>query len=364
MRVRTTPRPVTNQQVQAALAEIVFDRFLPQGAIGAKRVVGSLDMNYYSFTFGLEIETVTGLTGAFVKIPRTDLRTSDAQILSLNDADRKMAAAEAGSLRMLGEQWKGEDLGVRWVTLLGELPEFNALITKRVFAPDALGALRAADGLRRVLGRGQIAAARDALTRLGTTLGRFHRQTAEPASFTPESLLTKIMDYASEIAKNSQGIRPALIETWLRQANTRTHLGRVATTLKGIDVRNMLLNENGEVTLLDPGPSKRTHAEADLARFAMTLRILHWGKPSFTIFHSPDPRLEAGFMAGYASAAGDPGEVALRVHLVKEILKHWHTALSSLRLREWPKPVAKAVQAVYINAFYERQLSGELARPL
>lgn len=354
---------MTNAEVQTALVEKVIQNWLSP-VCGANLVVGRLRTNYYSFTFSVEIQTSEGSKGAFVKIPKSDLRVGSGQIMPLSDADRQMAGQEARSLRHLGEVWRGDDLRVRWVQLLGEIPEFNALVTAKVAMGEAFEMMRTADLRRRAGATAGIVGIRDAMRRLGTGLGRFHQRDAATTPFVPAASCAKLLHCAAEVGRVSQSEWLSHVGDWLHRLGDAELPSAVTTTLKGIDVRNVLLSEAGDVTLLDPGRMKRTFREADLARFLVTYRILHWGRPWFALGWKPDPESELAFLAGYASAGEAPSGRVLRVYLVKELLKHWHTAHASLATKAWPAPVKRIVRSGYIDAFYERQLADELRSPL
>jgi hypothetical protein len=132
------------------------------------------------------------------------------------------------------------------------------------------------------------------------------------------------------------------------------------TTLKGIDIRNVLMGERDKLFLLDPGRMKRTCREADLARFIMTYRILYWGSGWFFLRLRPDLQGEEQFLQAYYSNSAPPSPKLLGIYLIKEQLKHWHTATESLRLRRWAKPLKGLIQSTYINPYYSRQLAVEL----
>ena len=140
--------------------------------------------------------------------------------------------------------------------------------------------------------------------------------------------------------------------------------GYEASTLKGIDLRNLLIDGSDGVFLLDPGRMKRTFREADLARFLLTYRILYWGHWLFALGCEPDPAAEGEFLESYYASSEPASGRLLEFYLVKEALKHWHTAHASLRLKTWPAPVKRLVAAAYIDRFYERQLAVGLERLL
>jgi aminoglycoside phosphotransferase (APT) family kinase protein len=202
---------------------------------------------------------------------------------------------------------------------------------------------------------------RDAMRRLGTALGRFHHAHAEPAELDVTAAGARIERYAREIPHTARNMDR--LHRWLASAGP-VIAGRSTLTLKGIDLRNMLMDDEGAVVLLDPGRMKRTFAEADLSRFLLTYRITHWGSPWFPAVGAPDARAEAEFLAGYAAGGGRPDPRIHRLYLVKEILKHWHTALDVLSRKALGAAASALVRAVYINRFYTRQLDAELRRPL
>jgi hypothetical protein len=355
---------VTNAEVQQTIVDRLMPTLLPRPRRGTVPVVGALQPNYYSFTFSVDVEADNGPVGVFVKIPKRDLRLSGPNILPVTDADRQLASEETRSLRHLVAAWRGEDLRARWIRLVGELPEFNAIVTTRVVASEALDVIRASELRRRIGALAGVNEMRDMMRRLGTAFGRFHEYDATPGPFVVASFSAKLQRYVMEIGRTRPSAFLSSIAGWMGSFGAAPERGLVATTIKGIDIRNMLLSERGDITLLDPGRMKRTFREADVARFLLTYRILHWGQPWFALGWRPDPGSERAFLQGYASAGAAAGDRLLRLYVVKEILKHWHTAHASLEAKAWRAPVSRLVRSAYIDRFYERLLAEELRNPL
>jgi hypothetical protein len=350
----TTDVPLTNADAVAAMIR-QLNAVLP--SCPGPFVPGAIQTNYYSITF--PVDTGDG-DGVFVKIPKGDLRGSNAMILPIGGQDRDMARHESQSLRALAQRWPGEAGRVRWVSLLGELPEFNALITNRVRGDEAFVWVQHADLWRRVGRTTAARSVRDAMFRLGQALGGFHQSEVSRADWNVAREAQKLVRYAASIGTGTSRRSLDVIPAWLEGIARHVRDGMVTTTLKGIDLRNVLIEPSGNVTLLDPGRMKATFREADLARFVLTYRIAHWGRWWFPIVGRPDPQAEADFLRGYATAGGPPLDGLYRVFLVKEILKHWHTALETLETRTWPPVVKRWVRSVYIDAFYQQQLAAEL----
>lgn len=321
-------------------------------------IVGVLSINHFSFTFPVEVLTASGRQEVFVKIPKADLRSCAPTIFPISTEDRRLAQEEESSLRMLAEHWRADDLDVRWVTLRDVFPEYNAIITDRVTGEEAFQVFRHMD-IRRRLGLAEDGRRlRRAMERVGAALGRFHQQRVSRKRFRFAEMMPKIEYYCHEIAAATNNPLPKRTLTVLRRLSNWECDALEAPTLKGIDIRNMLIDKQDRLFFLDPGKTKITFREADLARFLMTYRILYWGSLQLLMFRRPDPEAEKAFLCAYYS--GDGVSPLLRFYLIKEQLKHWHTALDSLQRLPWPGIVKKWVARVYVDPIYSRQLASEL----
>ena len=348
--------------VHQALAEIVADTYLRGSGAGERIEVGALSANYFSLTFPVDAVSDAGRHGVFVKIPKADVRLSGHQIFPITASDRQMADDEVGSLRTLATEWPLDELGVSFVTIRGFHADHNAIVTDRVYAAEALDVLRRLDLQRRT---GRAAGGRrlvDILGRFGAALGRFHQRGAADAPFDALRAVPKLLRYCGELARMTRSALPHRAAAALSARDWPAMLGREASTLKGIDLRNLLIDEADRVFLLDPGRMKRSFREADLARFLLTYRILYWGHWLFAAGCEPDGAGEARFLASYYANSAPASKGMLEFYLVKEVLKHWHTAHASLGLKTWRPLVKRAVGAAYIDRFYERQLSAALER--
>lgn len=321
--------------------------------------IGPLSTNFFSFTFSVKASTSGGARSVFVKIPKMDLRGRVPSILPITAGDRLMAEEEESSLRLLMQQWHGDDLEVRWVNLSGIISEYNAIVTERIFADEALSVFRRLD-LRRRFGFSQDAQRlRRLMARLGAALGRFHQTNAMPAVFRLSDAVPKLEFYCRELAASSGSAWPERILGKLKSMNDIELPGIEVPTLKGIDIRNVLIDARDSLYFLDPGRTKLTFREADLARFVMTYRILYWGRLLLLLARVPDPKAEVVFLEAYYSNSQAASSQLLSLFLLKEQLKHWHTALDSLQRLPWPPVVERLVAKIYVNPFYERQVASQ-----
>jgi hypothetical protein len=343
-----------NHRVVERIVADVQREILDGRGVSARKV-GGLVTNNFSFTFSLSFETESEPYDFFVKIPKKDLRGVAPTIFPLSDADRRLGSEEAASLRLLGDAWHGDDLDVRWIRLVGTLPPYNAMVTERIFAPEAVGIYRRWDLRRRLGFRRDARRLRDAMSRFGTALGRFHRTQSTPLTFEPSPAIAKLESYAGELQAMTGSALPVRVVSTLASVHGGEIEGIGAPTLKGIDIRNFLTDGQERIYLLDPGRTKMTFREADLARFILTYRILHWGSRILPVAGAPDPRAERAFLDSYY-AGEQPTPGLLEFFVVKEQLKHWHTALDSLERRRWSISLKRQIARFYVNPFYKRQL--------
>lgn len=351
-----------NQAAQSRLARRVVEELTGQPFDMSDVAIGPLAVNYFSFVFPIEVTTGQRLQKVFVKVPKENLRRYSNTILPVSAADRRMAESELDSLRTLGEQWRTDDLAVSWVHLRAGIPDYNAIVTDAVEGNEALSVFRSLDLRRRFGRRKDRDRLRTAMTRLGAALGRFHSINSKAAAFRVDQAIPKLERYCQEIdASVRNPVLKQIIQT-LRKIGRKEIAAVEVLTLKGIDIRNVLMGEQDRLFLLDPGRLKYGCREADLARFIVTYRILYWGSTLFLLGLSPDVKAEQAFFEAYYSNAGPATPQLLSFFLIKEQIKHWHTALDSLRLRTWPTPVKRVVAAIYVNRYYTNQVTKELER--
>jgi len=337
--------------LQSTLANLVLSRFA-SSASGTPRI-GALQRNYFSFIFAVE-DAARG--HYIVKIPKTDLRIRPEEgVLPLTAHDRAMGRAEYESLQVVARTWNAEDLRVNWVKPIAYIDEYNAVVTEHVAADEVYLPFRLL-ALRQLVGdRSAGLNLNTFMSRMGCALARFHAAHGRPISVSGAALAARLRNYVERLAASGASLpSAALIETALSQIARISSPSIETATLKGIDIRNVLVARDGHFWLVDPGKTKRAPREADLARFLLTWRILFWGTPWFSFGIVPHSQTEAAFLRAYdANRPRDP--VPLRIFLLKETLKHWLTAYDSVALKPWPTVKSVLVKRMYIDRFYRRQ---------
>ena len=155
------------------------------------------------------------------------------------------------------------------------------------------------------------------MARLGSALGRFHQRSAQKALFRASDAIPKLQHYLRELRPITRSHLPDRVAHVVSDLASYETEGLQVTTLKGIDIRNVLLDERNSAFLLDPGRMKIAFREADLARFLMTYRILFWGNPLFAIGFRPDAAAEDAFLEGYYANSEPASKWLLSFFLLK-----------------------------------------------
>jgi hypothetical protein len=297
--------------------------------------------------------------GVFIKIPKLEI--SKRQVGLVTTMDRQFAAAGYDSLVRLSQAWKGADLGVSFIKPLAFLASYNAIVTQRAYGRDFFKPFRRQDLKRRFKGQAGTDQVQSGLNRLGQALSRYHQVFREAGLFEVEATGQKIRGYLARLRELRVDrrllSRVGEAVDGLQGRKAPTYL---ADTIKGLDLRNILIDPQGRLFLLDPGKLKRDYQEADLARFLVTCRILYWGSPWFFLRLTPHRVYEQSFLHGYYGAA-QPTWV-LSLFIIKELLKHWLMAHGALGLQRWPQALKAMVKRTYIDSFYRQECRGELGK--
>lgn len=344
------------------LSNLVIAKLGAQDLHPGEIVVSPLQTNYFSFVFSIKFSKQGFTKKVFVKVPKEDMRGRDKKILPITDGDRLMARSEADSLKQLEMQWNVDELGVSWVRLISEVPEYNALVTQAAEGFEAFEVFRKWDINRRLGKTKDRDNLRTSMSKLGAALGRFHNYNAGRTTFYADREVPKLLRYCKEISDSPFSPPFDDFSGQISRTSGKAIDAIEVQTLKGIDIRNILINEKNDIFILDPGRTKLTCREADLARFLMTYRILYWGSKLFALGFRPDKKAEEGFLEAYYKNSSPPSGRLLNYFFVKEQLKHWHTAIDSLNKLRLPFYVRKLIAKTYVTPFYKKQLRNELKK--
>lgn len=324
---------------------------------------GPIEVNCFSICFPATLTGPAGMEQVYVKIPKVIFYDKEKETLGpLSDEDVRLAEDEYESLLYLSKHWDGADISVTFVKPLGYIREFNAIITERIRAKHFFRQYRDSDLSGRLLGRARTDPVSGAMSRLGEALARFHKESSGRVLGHADHILEKMHGYLLEL--RGYGVDSAYLDDMAGRLNGwkgLTFTSRRAVNLKGLDVRQVFVDEDSRLYLLDPGKLKDGYREVDLARFVVTCRILYWGSAAILFRITPSTCYEESFLKTYTQINGI-SEAALRILIVKEFLKHWRMAHASLARRRWSRTQKAFLKRVYLDPFYKQQLSVEVSK--
>jgi hypothetical protein len=352
-------RALTNTELQGEICAVVAREVLGLSRQNGLEI-GPWQILDFSSTFSIDWGVGASRQGVFVKVPKVEI--CKRQVGLVTPADRRFAAEEYDSLSRLSRAWNGADLGVSFVKPLAFLSDYNAIVTQRAYAREFFTLFRRADLGCRGQGPGADHEVIGCLNRLGQALARYHRNCGEEGLFEVEITGAKIQGYLARLQElRVDRALLAQISGALEGLQGRVAPTRLTDTIKGLDVRNILIDPENRLFLLDPGKLKRDYREADLARFLVTCRILYWGSLRFFLRLTPHNSFEPSFLQGYLGGEESGGWV-LSLFTLKELLKHWLMAYVALGLKRWPSALKAVLKRTYIDPFYRGQIGAELQK--
>jgi hypothetical protein len=351
---------MTNKEICSELGKLLMRDLYQINSNNIKCSISPCKINDYSFTFCLFLNKQPYSNGLFVKIPKTyELKRT---IDPITIKDRKLGTEEYRSLSKLSNKWNSEEIKVHFVTPINYYEEYNAIIIEYLPSSDFFSYLRTKDLLRRLKLNVSEGREAEALFDLGAALRRFHQQDGVETQFSMARVVEKIARYCADLEAygvSQEYLRPVgKIINGLAHSRTETLW---TDTIKGLDVRNILMDRGDRIYLVDPGKMEKDYREADLARFIVTLRILYWGSLWFFIGITPDEIYETKFLHGYYERKPNR-DIILTTLIIQEYLKHWRRAYRALSLKRWPSLMKSFIKLAYIDAFYQKQIALELLK--
>ena len=348
---------LTNEQLYQALSEDVTNKLYPE-EIHDQANYGPLELNYFSACFCIRSSINNKEKGVYVKIPKKLLFNKTNNIMPFSNEDRRLAEDEYNSLVHLSEYWPDNEFNVHFIKPLFFLKEYNAIITEQIYADHFFKLFRKSDLDNSIINRST--KIKDILKRLGATLSKFHKTSLKECRFNNEPTILKMTNSCLKL--KSRGVSQKYLDLLIfKLKNIKNHGLKTyyANTLKGFDIRQVFIDKQEKVYLLDPGKIKFDCVEMDLARFITTCRLLYWGSTQLFFQRSPNPIYEECFIKSYYGNKKMPSDI-LSLLIIKELLKHWKMAHKVTALKPWPSSIKMLARRFYIDPFYKRQVNSEL----
>ena len=342
-KIRKNPDPQILEKIEACIES--WD-----SSINIKKI-HKIVYNYYSICCRVIAENYGEEIDLFLKFPKTNV--DDKYNLKPSEADINLALSEFKSLKTLQEKWP-KDEKVSFVKPLHYSEITNCIILGFIDGKDFYTILR--NAILKTNQNTSILQTKEIkhIKNLGHALRKFHEgqildENTNPLSKVSEKIISNL-NSLSALSTSTKIIKK--IRSSLNSMEVPSEGFIFSYSLKGLDIRNAILDKQDRLWLLDPGKIRIEPVEADLARFSATLGILYWGTLSFITQNRKTSELEQFFLESY----GDFNTKILKYYLFKEYSKHWLMAYTALRLKPYPSILKKIIAKFYIDRYYSRKL--------
>ena len=329
---------------------------------GFKNIInhGEIEINAFSITFWVNFTGSKGLKSVYVKVPKYIFYDKKINFLSpLTQKDRDLAKGEYTSLNELLLNWDKLN-GVSFVKPLGYVEEYNAIITDRVFGSFLFKDYRKSDATKFYTLKNTDDVSLS-LYNFGKSLKAFHDKSSTKHKFLAINFYEKFKLYTDFLEKEgvSKGFLSGLLNTLFEYKDFEDS-SFLVKNLKGIDVRQILVDKERHMHVMDPGKISEGFREVSIARFIVTCRIVYWGSIRSFLYFTPNRFYENNFLRGYFGK-DNYNSIILSILILKELLKQWKVLHEALLKRKWPSLIKFFFRKGYIDPFYKRLIEKELA---
>ena len=242
---------------------------------------------------------------------------------------------EWGALKFLNEVCADEKCLAKFVTPVAYIEEIGGIVTERIRGRD----------LWEMLFLGTVSEIQkiDFLEKAGKALCSLHDRTIsddEPLEFTEVGTGNIELD--------------RMIETTLVGYVGR--LSPVSVSIRGLDIRDVIVNEKNEIVFCDPGVLGRAHRYKSLAQFIVSIKLIHQGAFSLLSQTVTAENYVQAFLRGYFGEGGD--QYLLNLCVATELTRRYKRALKKLERRKIAKLpfFGWILRKSYIERYYFREI--------
>jgi len=322
---------------------------------------GPLKINVFSITFWANFEGLGSQNSVYIKIPKYIFYASGINFLSpITRFDIDLAINESNSLENLSINWD-RSYGVFFVNKLVYIKEFNAIVTERIFGSLFYKEYQNSDSARKY-NNSDPDKVMVGMNNFGKSLKSFHAKSSHNSIFKANEVLNKIELYIDYL--QATGVSSKYFKSLYKTLKNSTGINNptfLAKNLKGIDIRQIFINNDHNLFIIDPGKISEGYVEVDLARFIVTCRILYWGTIKIFFRNIPNDSYENKFLEGYYGSNKNYPK-SLNLLIIKEYFKQWKVGHASIYKREWPFFLKFIFKKLYMDPFFKWLISNELKK--
>lgn len=315
---------------------------------------GIVETDYWSISYMLSILDANSFRhGIFVKIPKSDIYHSTVEQAVKDPKACLIAEEEFTSLRKIAHV-DGWPVGCGTIRPLDYIAEFNAILTHQVEGRDLYLQCRR-DALKCLLLLKKSTAMDSYLFHCGQWLHHFHHGSGRLRYCT-----TRTQDYFDEVREYERAIDEDCTDRQrfrnLMNTFCSIHIDEVTPLVpmcEGFEIRNILVDKNRTVYVVDPGRIREGHGMDDLAHFLVSISMLFWGGPLFVLRFRSLEKYRVCFLNGYFSSNQEIPFIKLLCWFeAKEVIRQWKEAYFILSYKNYPDFVREWMRRYYVDPFF------------
>lgn len=345
---------ITKLEFQRNICQ-ALSQHMPQSISGDKLLASAWRVHDFSSVFRIRLKKNVSEPGYYAKVAKDCVEYQG--IIPQNQASRDLGSAEYDALIYLNKNFNQPDSSIKFVEPVAYLDEQNCLITNEAMGQDFLIELRTYGVFKYILRKKKRERIERAFSELGMLLksysivaNRKNKQLSDTSH-----LRGKITKHIAGLTSHGVEVSEHCLQKKIEEVATVPISLNLINGFKGFDVRNLVIDEDGGIKILDAGKLKREFDMDLVARFLVTCDLIYWGSVLFFLKKKCPSGLVSAFLDGYGTTSDDEKRY-LKASLIKEYTKHWHLAHTALSIKKWPKLLSLFFHHFYINPFYKRAL--------
>tara|TARA_B100000989_G_C19485206_1_gene447076 strand:+ start:142 stop:1206 length:1065 start_codon:yes stop_codon:yes gene_type:complete len=345
------------KEYQILIVEEIFHLLFKKKINELNYKVGDWEINDFSCVFSLSL--LNEEKNKFhIKIPRVNITFSAIDLIKSDDVE--MAKNEYKSLQFLQENWP-DKYSIKFIEPIVYIEKYNAIVSKTFIGTDFFLNVRKYDIRNKFFNTQIPTKIQNQLKNISNTIFSYHKISITNNQIRNTEIIllkVKIKKIISELMEQSvsQDCFKILLEYISTQDDNFKNI-TYASTLKGLDIRNILINLDNEICMLDPGKLKIEPEVAGIARYLVTCEMIYWGTIYFFFHFKLSNKLLSTIKSPYQNI-GKSNRNLLKLYLIKEYCKHWKQAYHNIDLKKrWPNIFRACMKYFYVDRFFNKEIN-------
>jgi hypothetical protein len=322
-------------------------------------LIGDPDVDYWSIMQRFRVCTVDGHEHTiFCKWPKARWDLGSVAQLHLDPQAEVMARTEFAGLQFLWRLFaRGCDPTLNVVRPLDLLEEPFVILSEGV--DDSIELFR--DLLKVRSARSTPAELLRLVRGCGRWLALVHGQKPPPSLPNTEPFDAQLTSQKATAECLTDAPSRRLLLRYIGEIKALTPAGEAApvVNVEGFEIRNFI-HRRDTLFFLDPGQLSVGSRYEDVARFLVSLPLLHWGRARLLLPSPAEQLYAAAFLEGYQDSGISLTSSTLRAYLAKQYLKWWLHGLDVLAYKNYSRAFRWFGRRVYLPWFCSRRIDQQL----